>query len=378
MDTKRTMARIQREVVQLCYAGHEARALRTEVFRRLRALIPFDAYWCTTADPATLLPTGAVTEDLPAPLIPAIIANEYRADDVNKFTQLARSRRPVNTLFDAAHGRPETSVRYRDILAPMGFGNEVRAVLRADGVCWGLMCLHRERHARGFTATEIATLAQIAPHLAVGLRTALLHDDLAVAPRDDGPGLVLLGTDLTIAALSPTAERLLTDLDDWPHSGDVPQAVRAVAHRLEALAHADDDRALLPRVRVRARSGQWLALHASRLAGPRAAGQIAVTIEPARPIEVAPLILAAYNLTERETQVAQLVLQGRATDEVVNELAISALTVQQHLKAIFDKVGVRSRRELVAQVFAQRYWPQVQTGTRIAANGFFASQNADR
>jgi DNA-binding CsgD family transcriptional regulator len=98
-------------------------------------------------------------------------------------------------------------------------------------------------------------------------------------------------------------------------------------------------------------------LHASRLAGPRAAGQIAVTIEAARPIEVAPLILRAYDLTERETRVAQLVLQGRATDEMAGELSISALTVQQHLKAIFDKTGVHSRRELVARIFAQRYVP---------------------
>lgn len=372
METGRTAARVQRDIVRICHAGHNARALRVAVFRRLRALVPFDAYWCTTADPATLLPTGAVTEGLPAPLIPAIIANEYLADDVNKFAQLAHRRRPVNSLYAAAHGRPEESARYREILAPMGFGNEVRAVLRADGVCWGLMCLHRERCAPGFTAAEVATLAQIAPHLAVGLRTALLRDDLAAAPRDDGSGLVLLADDLTIAALTPAAERLLADLDDWPHGGDVPQAVRAVGHRLEALVRADDGGAPLPRLRIRGRSGQWLVLHASRLAGPRAAGQIAVTIEAARPIEVAPLILRAYDLTERETRVAQLVLQGRATDEMAGELSISALTVQQHLKAIFDKTGVHSRRELVARIFAQRYWPQVQAGTRITMDGFFA------
>src|SRR5690348_4341700 len=98
METQRTAARVQRDIVRICHAGHNARALRVAVFRRLRALVPFDAYWCTTADPATLLPTGAVTEGLPAPLIPAIIANEYLADDVNKFAQLAHRRRPVNSL----------------------------------------------------------------------------------------------------------------------------------------------------------------------------------------------------------------------------------------------------------------------------------------
>jgi DNA-binding NarL/FixJ family response regulator len=160
-----------------------------------------------------------------------------------------------------------------------------------------------------------------------------------------------------------------------------PQAIRAVANRLEALGRASDDDndnalELLPRVRVRAHSGQWLVLHASRLLGPRTTAQIAVTIELARPVEVSPLILQAYNLTERETQVAQLVLQGRATDIVTQELSISALTVQEHLKAIFDKTGVHSRRELVAQIFTQHYLPRMQAGAGIAADGSFSRESS--
>jgi len=36
--------------------------------------------------------------------------------------------------------------------------------------------------------------------------------------------------------------------------------------------------------------------------------------------------------------------------------------VRDHFKAIFDKVGVRSRRELVGQVFAQHYQSRMATG----------------
>jgi hypothetical protein len=35
---------------------------------------------------------------------------------------------------------------------------------------------------------------------------------------------------------------------------------------------------------------------------------------------------------------------------------------------------LHSRRELVAQIFAQHYRPQAQAGVRIAANGFFAER----
>jgi len=80
-------------------------------------------------------------------------------------------------------------------------------------------------------------------------------------------------------------------------------------------------------------------------------------LEPARASEVAPLLLSAYRLTRREAEVAQLILRGTATDEVATALSISPLTVQKHLKAVFDKTGVNSRRELVARIFAEQYQP---------------------
>jgi len=44
------------------------------------------------------------------------------------------------------------------------------------------------------------------------------------------------------------------------------------------------------------------------------------------------------------------VLRGASTHAIVAELHLSAYTVKDHLKSIFDKTGVRSRRDLVAQI----------------------------
>jgi DNA-binding CsgD family transcriptional regulator len=38
----------------------------------------------------------------------------------------------------------------------------------------------------------------------------------------------------------------------------------------------------------------------------------------------------------------------------MNELSISANTIQEHLRAAFDKLGVGNRRELVAVLIGQR------------------------
>ncbi len=61
--------------------------------------------------------------------------------------------------------------------------------------------------------------------------------------------------------------------------------------------------------------------------------------------------MSVYGLTEREQEVTRLVLQGDSTSEIAAHLVVSPHTVQQRLKAVFAKTGVRSRRDLVGKVF---------------------------
>jgi DNA-binding CsgD family transcriptional regulator len=94
-----------------------------------------------------------------------------------------------------------------------------------------------------------------------------------------------------------------------------------------------------------------------------------VIFKEARPAEIAPLIVDAYGLTKREGEITHLVMRGLSTAEVSSELYITPNTVRDRFKAIFDKVGVRSRRELVGQVFAQHYGPRMATGQEPDADG---------
>ena len=185
----------------------------------------------------------------------------------------------------------------------------------------------------------------------------------------------MLADDLSLVATTPAAEAWLAEVSrsGWPSSLELPDAVYAVAARLLALergGHAPPD--LMPRLRLRTDSGRWLVLHASRLRTTQAEGQIAVIFEEARPAEIAPLIVEAYGLTKREGEITGLVLRGLSTAEVARELHITPNTVRDHFKSIFDKVGVRSRRELVGQVFAQHYQPRLATGHEPNADGWFA------
>jgi DNA-binding CsgD family transcriptional regulator len=108
------------------------------------------------------------------------------------------------------------------------------------------------------------------------------------------------------------------------------------------------------------------------MTGAQADGQIAVIVEVARPVEIAQLIVQAYALSRRESEIVRLVAQGKSTAQMAEAFHITANTVQDHLKAVFEKVGVRSRRELVSQLFAQQYQPRMAAGREPGADGWFA------
>jgi DNA-binding NarL/FixJ family response regulator len=55
-------------------------------------------------------------------------------------------------------------------------------------------------------------------------------------------------------------------------------------------------------------------------------------------------------LSAREAEVARIVSQGRSNREVADQLFISERTVKAHLGAVFEKLGVRDRLQLVLRL----------------------------
>lgn len=269
---------------------------------------------------------------------------------------LAEAADPVSSLDRATRGDRAGSARYREVMSPLGLGDELRAALISANQCWGTMCLHREDAAHGFDNREIDLVRRIAPHIAEGLRRAITLGPLpaaAVTVGTAGPGMIVLNQDLTMMSLNAEAAQWLAEIDeaDWPASSELPVAVYAAAARLARLEDGTVPAPLSATVRLRGRSGQWLSLHASRLGGPPAP-QIGVVVAPTPAAQVSSLLLSAYGLTGAQSRVVALVIKGHSTRQIVAELHISAHTVQEHLTAAFDKLGVRSRRELVAAMLA--------------------------
>jgi len=343
-------------IARIADSGLGAQELLEEIAERIDRVVPTDGYFLAATDPETTLSIGmGVVNELPADQCQPTWDYEFLVPDFIKYADIARSGRPVADIHDATGGRPERSPRFREYSTATGFSAEVRLAFTAGEAAWGIGQLNRAGSGSRFRQDEKAWLERAAPLIARGLRRALLAPPDA-APVGRGPGVVLLDDAGGIVSATREAAEWLEELDPSmiaTSASDVPLPFHApgLAARIR-VAHADGEGAL--RARMRTRSGVWLVMHGAPLEGN---GQLALIIEPAKSGDVAPLIIEAYGLTHREVDVTRAIARGLGTGEIATHLHLSPHTVRDHVKAIFEKVGVSSRGELVHKVFAEHYAP---------------------
>ena len=372
--------RLADELTRLGARALPSEAYFEEVSARLRRAVPSQANCWHTLDPETRL----LTSDAPAELIasgvfspetaPAagqlIVHSEYMVDDVNTFATLARRRTTVGILTEATRGRPERSARYRHLLAPSGIPYEMRAAFVARGRAWGAVHMARSGDGPDFSARDAVVLARVTAIIADGIRASLRHDAGRRA-TSDGPGLVMLGATDEVELITPPARPLLAALRSaiFSQTDETPPASLLA---LAAFARAGDCAPIEPVV-VPSALG-WISMYASLPEGS-SHGRVAIVLDLAAGPRVAALRLEAHGVTPRERQIAALLAQGQSNGEIATALVLSPYTVQDHIKSLFEKTGVTSRRELVAQIFLDDYLPQIAQGRPLTADGTFAARH---
>ncbi len=344
-----------------------------EAAARLKRSVRFDGACWHTLDPGSDLITEHRLQDLPD-RFPILANNEYAVDDVNKFDQLARAKRKAATMSEATKGHPERSPRFRDLLTPAGLGPELRSAFVVDGTAWGALILVRRAGAPDFEERDVDLLAAASPLFARAVRRGLVAE--ACDPRTsrpEAPGVVEFDASGELIRASSSAEPLLAELSGTTAEAGLRLAsIHAVASatRLAITAGAGASGTRLPSSTVRTPSGTWLVLHGGLL-GAAGSGDVAVFIQRAHPTLVAPILLKAYGLTPREQEVAQLMLRGATTTQAARRLAISPHTVNDHVKAIFEKTGASTRGELSATLFFGEHLARIQDRIGVGDDASF-------
>jgi DNA-binding CsgD family transcriptional regulator len=369
-----TAERVRQDVDVLARGGLDLETFLEEATESVRRAVPWAAACLATQDPGTRLLTSARkyghlrtvdSHDQEFALL------EYGTVEPTTFAELAGSATPAAGVHATHGGEIERSGRMSTFMVPhFGFGDEARLVFLEGHQAWGAMALFRGSDDVPFAAEDTDFLASLSDSFARGVRSGLLARMAHTGPpAHQGPVVLVVGSDDRILQMSADAEARIGGLRVGDGSCEPTSVVGAVVGA--ARRYARGESAVPPRARVRHDSGQWLVVHASPLSGAGdRAGEVVVTIEEARPPEIVALVVAAFGLTQRERDVTQLVLQGVDTKEIAATLHVSTYTVQDHLKAVFDKADVRSRRELISRVYFDQYVPRM--GAELSPGGWFA------
>ena len=354
MATERARARCRERLELLADSAQDVDSLRREVIAELRGTIGFERWCAPLMDPDTLIAHTGIAETDHIEELPRLQINDGSCRELNSGAALARghNRDRVGMLSAGTGGDLARSQRWRESLERFGTGDELRVLAADERGCWGRFDIWRDRDDRRFDAHDAELLRDASAALGRGMRRATvgLRDGAPAVPRETG--VLLIGADLRPQGGTPAIYAWFRALNPagMPYPDGIPSLVWSTIGRLLAVEAGEDPQRPV-RIRVRAADGSWAVIETARL---NDAGRgIAVTVHAAAVDEILGLVARAYGLSNRERELAALIAEGHGTDVIAERMSISRYTVQDHLKSIFDKLGVRSRLELLTRLFAQ-------------------------
>ncbi|NYD71434.1 helix-turn-helix domain-containing protein [Herbiconiux flava] len=180
----------------------------------------------------------------------------------------------------------------------------------------------------GFSLSEIIALSGAARSGAAARVVGRMEE---LATTVDGCSIVLLVRQARALARKQAPDGADPDLaDEFDGIGETAASLGMHAHAQEAFSAAAELHVAEGRTRPAAASSRRAAAHAAicRAGAPGDAG-------PSGP-----------QLSDREREIVDLVLQGRSNREIAETLVLSVRTVETHLLRVYRKLGVRGRSEL--------------------------------
>ncbi len=344
--SERKRARCRERLERLSESTLDCESIQREAIADLGRVIGFDRWCWPFADSETLLPLSGVAEHNFGPSVPRMLELEYSDDHFAAKHVLARRANPAASLSTETGGDLAVSGRWDEVMRPAGVG-DIAAVACRDALgCWGWIEAYRDGADRPFEAGDLELLASVGPSLGSALRRGLMVASQRAALEPSPPGVIVLNPDLSLVSSTAEARSWIDALPaaalfaGWAMLPAQVYPVATVSRSRNAVtgAHALE----------RAVDGRWVMIEASLLEGD-GDGQIAVTLRGAAPSETFDVLCRAYAFTRRERDVAAAVVAGLDTRALTERLFISRHTVQDHLKSIFQKIGVHSRRQLLAR-----------------------------
>lgn len=350
MGMERVRSRCVERLDALADSADNLIDLRLGAIEELQRAVGFDRWCALLTDPDTLQLCRGLGYNDWRDDIPRINQLIGAGLDVNNHVTLARTNGHVASLHDATGGDYVRCPYWREVSGPHGCGDELRVAFVDTSGSWGVLFLHRSSDDRPFDEREAQVLRDAGRVFTRALRRGAVAAVADPIPCPTETAVVMVDDEVRPLTWTPSAPAWCETLN--PEVTPLPQmgtgAVWAAVGRVQA--HEDGRLLDLPaRLRIRTASGGWALIEAVRVEG---GGPIAVTIRRARSEEVFDLVARAYGLSRRERDVIECLMAGEPGAVIAERLFISRYTVEDHIKAALEKVGVRSRRQLTSALLA--------------------------
>ncbi|RSD10358.1 helix-turn-helix transcriptional regulator [Amycolatopsis eburnea] len=235
------------------------------------------------------------------------------------------------------------------ILLDNGFSGELRLLLRGAHGVWGTLALFREQGGRPFEQDDVERVARLAGPLVSASRRYVTAPSLRPSGPDLAPGVIVVGADHAVRAISPDAHAWLREIrlpgslarPEWAATA-LSCEVAMAARRFVRDPASPRPVACLPS----AYAGRWVSVHGQALDAD-GRGDVAVLVQQAGR-ELLPALASWYGVTGRERAVLAHLREGIPAKQIARLLEVSVHTVNEHLKAVYRKTGGAGRDEIAA------------------------------
>lgn len=246
---------------------------------------------------------------------------------------------------------------YREFLAPNGYRYAVCIGMGHGSSPTGVMCLLRGNSAQPYSENELRLLRLLQPHIENAVNKALLfksvvdvRDALQAGIEQFDRPIFVFDKDLELVRMNISARQLCEQSSSFEAALSV---IREAVVRLVDLKSSGKSVFDYPTGVKCVLDGKVYMIEGSKvcLSDASSLRWTIVAIDMTTHLtDAMRLSMAANELSQREAEICMMLVSGMSNREIAEKLFIAEFTVKDHVKSIFDKLGVSSRSEIAPKL----------------------------
>ncbi|OPY73658.1 MAG: Transcriptional regulatory protein LiaR [Syntrophorhabdus sp. PtaU1.Bin058] len=253
---------------------------------------------------------------------------------------------------------------YNDFLEPQSIHYQMTIYLRSGGKLLGTLAMFRSKHEKDFSLHENAKGKLLASQLAGALEKSIYIDKVnkskevinSICPDLPYKGLIVLDESLEPVYINEEARKTIPSLTEarelWEDSlFPLPKELYIQCKQLTERSKQRADASTGGKARILDKNtGQTVSTNLRLINYSRDSGLYLICMNQNDSGALLANHLKQFGLTRRELEVTVLVCEGFKNSEIGEKLFISEYTVENHLRSIYEKLGVKNRTSLAYKV----------------------------